>query len=92
MAKRIVTDEMRARWRAAAIRNHPWLKSTGPKTAEGKAQAVHNGKARQKGEYSYRELLEIVRALREELRAAINVRKEAAKQLRARRLGSKGKR
>jgi hypothetical protein len=89
MAKREITDEMRAKWRAAALKNRPWMKSSGPKTAEGKAQSALNGKARQKGEFSYRELLGIAQTVRAELRASIAFRKEAAKQLRDQRRAAK---
>ena len=43
------------RLREAALRIKPWLQATGPRTAEGKARAALNGKARQKGEYSRHE-------------------------------------
>jgi hypothetical protein len=65
--KRTVTDETRARWRAAALKNQPSRHSTGPKTPAGKAQAVRNGKKRQTGELSYREL----RALAKQMRAFV---------------------
>jgi hypothetical protein len=42
--------------RAAALVNRPWLHSTGPKTAEGKARVAENGRGRQAGEPSVREL------------------------------------
>jgi hypothetical protein len=65
--KRTVTDETRARWRAAALKNQPSRHSTGPKTPAGKAQAVRNGKKRQTGELSHREL----RALAKQMRAFV---------------------
>ena len=43
------------RLREAALRIKPWLKTTGPRTPEGKAKAARNGKARQKGRYSRHE-------------------------------------
>ena len=46
----------RERLRRAALQNQPWYYSTGPKTPEGKAKAALNGKVRQKGPRSVREL------------------------------------
>ncbi len=51
-----LTDEGRERLREAALRNRPWERSTGPRTPEGKAKAALNGKARQIGPLSVREL------------------------------------
>jgi len=50
------TPEGRQRMREAALRNKPWLHSTGPRTPEGKARAAANGRRRQKGEMSVRQL------------------------------------
>lgn len=84
MAKRTITPETRAKWRAAALKNQPWRHSTGPKTAEGKLTSVRNGKLRQKNPLSYRELIAFARKIREEVRAAAAHLKEAEKQLRKR--------
>ena len=46
----------RAKLRAAAYRNRPWEHSTGPTTPEGKRKAAANGKVRQTGSRSTREL------------------------------------
>jgi hypothetical protein len=46
----------RERLRAAAKANMPWLNSTGPQTPEGKSKASANGRTRQKGPTSMREL------------------------------------
>ena len=51
-----VTPEGRERLREAALRNRPWLHSTGPRTPEGKAKVAANGKARQKGPRSARQI------------------------------------
>lgn len=91
MSKRKVTPEAIAKWRAAALKNQPWKHSTGPKTAEGKAQAARNGKTRQLGNYSYRELFAIAKALRQEVRAAAACRKDAAKSLAAERRPTSGR-
>jgi hypothetical protein len=68
-----LTEAGRERLRAAALRRHPWEHSTGPRTAAGKAQAARNGKRRQAGPRSVREVraeLREVRALVREVRAA----------------------
>lgn len=40
------TPEQRERYRQAALVNKPWLKTTGPKTAAGKAKSAANNRAR----------------------------------------------
>jgi hypothetical protein len=50
-----LTAEGLERLRTAALANQPWLRSTGPKTAAGKARSAANGRAPQKGEKSVRE-------------------------------------
>jgi hypothetical protein len=62
-----LTPEGRERLRQAALLNRPWLSSTGPKTPQGKAQAAANGKARQRGAVSERE---VIASLTEEHRLA----------------------
>ena len=54
--RRGLTPEGRERLRQAARANRPWEHTTGPRTPEGKARAARNGKARQKGEQSVREV------------------------------------
>ena len=51
-----LTAEGRQQLQEAALRNQPWRFSTGPKTAAGKAQVVKNGKKRQIGPRSVREI------------------------------------
>lgn len=46
----------RQRLRQAASRTRPWLFSTGPRTAEGKSRSALNGKRRQQGPISVREM------------------------------------
>ena len=46
----------RERLRQAALRGRPWVHSTGPQSAAGRAQSVVNGKRRQMGPVSTREL------------------------------------
>lgn len=56
-----LTPEGRERLRQAALRNKPWLHSTGPTTPEGKARSAANGRKRQVGEKSIREIRAEVR-------------------------------
>lgn len=51
-----LTPEGRERLRRAVLANRPWEASTGPRTARGKALSAANGKLRQKGERSVREV------------------------------------
>ncbi len=51
-----LTDRGRERLRQSALVNRPWRFSTGPRTDAGKDQARTNGRKRQKGEQSVREL------------------------------------
>lgn len=44
------------RLRACALRERPWERATGPRTAAGKARAAANGKVTQKGPKSVREI------------------------------------
>ncbi|MGP0066078.1 MAG: hypothetical protein ACLQGP_21065 [Isosphaeraceae bacterium] len=44
------------RIRASTLATRPWELACGPRTAEGKARSARNGRARQKGEKSAREL------------------------------------
>jgi len=41
------TPEQRERYRQAALVNKPWLHTTGPKTAAGKARSAANNQQRQ---------------------------------------------
>jgi hypothetical protein len=65
--RRGLTAAGREALRRAALRNKPWLASTGPRTPEGKATVALNGKQRQAGELSVREAR---RSLAEELALA----------------------
>lgn len=51
-----LTDAGLERLRQTALTNRPWERSTGPRTPAGKSAAVHNGKTRQIGEKSVREV------------------------------------
>jgi hypothetical protein len=50
------TAEGLERLRQAALRTQPWRHSTGPRTAAGKVRSAANGRVRQKGPVSVREL------------------------------------
>lgn len=54
--RRGLTAEGRERLRQSARLSQPWRYATGPRTPEGKARAARNGKARQTGERSTREM------------------------------------
>jgi hypothetical protein len=54
--RRGLTPEGREQLRQAALRNKPWRHSTGPRTPEGKARAAANGRRRQCGPLSIRQL------------------------------------
>jgi len=51
-----LSPEGREQLRQAALRNKPWRHATGPRTPEGKAKAAANGRRRQYGPVSVREL------------------------------------
>jgi hypothetical protein len=63
-----LTDVGREKLRQAALRNRPWEHSTGPRTPAGKAQSVLNGKRRQRGPRSIREIRAELKAVRELVR------------------------
>jgi hypothetical protein len=50
------TAEGLERLRLAALKNQPWKRSTGPRTAAGKRRSSENGRARQKGPVSVRQI------------------------------------
>ena len=58
----------RERLREAALRNKPWKHSTGPKTRAGRAQSARNGKQRQRGPRSLREVRAALAEIRELIR------------------------
>jgi hypothetical protein len=63
LKRRGFTAEGRQRLRELALVNRPWLHSTGPKTAAGKARVAQNGKRRLGGEPSAREVRRELAAL-----------------------------
>ena len=72
--RRGLSEAGRDRLREAALNLRPWELSTGPRTVAGKAIAAANGKRRQKGRYSVREL--------RQFRVALEARLEPLKQAR----------
>jgi hypothetical protein len=63
--RRGLSPEGREKLRQAAVANRPWEHSTGPRTPEGKARSAANGKVRQKGPYSTREIQRLVEPYRQ---------------------------
>lgn len=72
-----LTHDGRDRLRRAAFANKPWLHATGPRTLKGKATAAVNGKKRQLGLLSTRELKADLRQLRAMLKEMTEVRRSA---------------
>ena len=56
LRRNALCDEACERLRLAALANRPWQYSTGPKSQAGKVRSAANGKTRQKGPVSVREL------------------------------------
>src|SRR5262245_28008118 len=83
--RRGLSPEGREKLRQAAVANRPWEHSTGPRTPEGKARSAANGKVRQKGPYSTREIQRMVEPYRQLLVEAKTV---GGCDLRRSRLGS----
>jgi len=65
MKRKGLTEDGRERLRQSALANKPWLKSTGPRTAEGKAKTALNAMKRQKGNSSIRRINRELHDLRE---------------------------
>jgi hypothetical protein len=63
LKRRGFTAEGRERLRQSALVNRPWLHSTGPRTAAGKLRVAENGRPRQAGELSAREVRRQLAAL-----------------------------
>jgi len=55
--RRGLTADGLQRLREAALRNRPWEHSTGPRTPEGKKKVANNGRKRQVGPVSKRQIL-----------------------------------
>jgi hypothetical protein len=63
-----LTEAERERLRQAALRHRPWEHSTGPRTPAGRAQSALNGKRRQRGPQSLREVRAALKEVRELVR------------------------
>lgn len=59
-APRRLTEAGRAKLRETALRNQPWRHSTGPITEAGKKRSSQNGRFRQRGFLSQRDLKRVV--------------------------------
>ena len=79
MKRGLLSLESRQKLRVAAFKNQPWQRSTGPRTPAGKAKIAKNGKVRQIGPRSVREirayLRDIMRLIEEarEIREAVSL-------------------
>ena len=69
-----LTPSGRERLRKAALGNQPWRQATGPRTDAGKARAAANGKRRQLGGLSVRELRDCLSILLAEVDQLRDVR------------------
>lgn len=72
-----LSAEGRERLRAAALWQQPWRHATGPKSVAGKAHAVANGKRRQRGAQSVREVRAELAEVRAWLRGLREARRDA---------------
>jgi hypothetical protein len=82
------SPERREKWRRATLANRPWRLSTGPKTEAGKHRSAENGRARQKGELSVRQVraeLAAVMALAQDMSGARDEIEQLLQQARSRR-------
>lgn len=64
-----LTEAGRNRLRDAALRNRPWTRSTGPTSETGRVRSAANGRFRQAGETSKRQLRREMRAVLEQVRS-----------------------
>jgi hypothetical protein len=60
LKRRGLTPEGAEKLRQSALTHKPWAYSTGPRTPAGKDQARRNGKTRQKGHRSVREVRQLL--------------------------------
>src|SRR5262245_11526169 len=79
-----LSSEGRERLRDAALTGRPWDHATGPRTPEGKTRTGSNGKVRQKGEWSAREVRRSIAAVTGLVRDMARVRELVADLLAAR--------
>lgn len=75
--RKALTPQGVERLRQAAVRGRPWLRATGPRTAEGKMRSAANGLKRAEGGQSANAARREVAALRDFLAAMIGARQTA---------------
>ena len=63
-----LSDAGREALRQAAMRNQPWKRSKGPKTAAGKAKVAENGRRRYEGQQTIRKVRAKLKAVRDLIR------------------------
>ena len=68
----------RQRLREAAKLNRPWKHATGPRTLEGKRRSAANGRVRQIGSLSVRQLQAFTAEIHEAIEAMRDTRREAS--------------
>ena len=71
--------ESRQRLRVAAYMNQPWQRSTGPRTPAGKAKVALNGKLRQIGPRSIREIRAYLRGIMRLIEEAREIRESVSR-------------
>ena len=71
--------ESRQRLRVAAFKNQPWQRSTGPRTPAGKAKVARNGKLRQIGPRSIREIRAYLRDIMGLIEEAREIRESVSR-------------
>jgi hypothetical protein len=68
-----LSEAGREKLREGALKHCPWRHATGPRTQQGKAQARRNGKRRQSGPLSTREMKAELREARHLVRSIRNL-------------------
>ena len=79
MKRGLLSLESRQRLRVAAFRNQPWQRSTGPRTPAGKTKVARNGKVRQIGPRSIREIRAYLREIMGLIEEAREIREAVSK-------------
>jgi hypothetical protein len=72
-----LTEAGRERLRAGALRHKPWLKTTGPRTLEGKRRAAQNGRTL-RGSLSIRQARSVLAEVRSLMRTMAELAKSVA--------------
>ena len=82
-----LTAEGRQRLQEAARQNRPWEHSTGPKTIAGKAKAAANGRARQSGPKSRRQIRKEVLAEAKQITELSRIRSDLERSIAGSKVG-----